>query len=57
LGIPPSGDVWLFSRRSAIFLAIPFAVAGTWTAYLVGVLAYAALSFFILQRVRNLSSS
>jgi hypothetical protein len=57
LGIPPSGDVWLFSRRSAIFLAIPFAVAGTWTAYLVAVLAYAALSFFILQRVRNLSSS
>ena len=30
------GDLWLFSRRNAIFLAIPFALGGVWTAYLLG---------------------
>jgi hypothetical protein len=51
--MPEGGDLWLLSRRNAIFLAIPFALAGTWTAYLLAVLAYAALSFFIVQRVRH----
>jgi hypothetical protein len=55
--IPPGGDQWLFSRRNAIFLAIPFALGGVWTAYLIAVLVYAALSFFIVQRVRHLPSS
>lgn len=50
-------DQWLFSRRNAIFLAIPFAIGGVWTAYLIAVLIYAALTFFIVQRVRHLSSS
>lgn len=50
-------DQWLFSRRNAIFLAIPFAIGGVWTAYLIAVLVYAALTFFIVQRVRHLSSS
>lgn len=50
-------EQWLFSRRNAIFLAIPFALGGVWTAYVVGVLVYAALSFFIIQRARHLSSS
>lgn len=40
---------WLFSRRNAIFAAIPFAIAGAWTAYLIAVLAYAGLSFFFVQ--------
>ena len=44
------GDVWLLSRRNAIFLAIPFALAGAWTAYLVALFAYAGASFFIAQR-------
>jgi hypothetical protein len=55
--MPPDGEQWLFSRRNAIFLAIPFALGGVWTAYLIGVLLYAALSFFIVQRVRHLPSS
>ena len=36
--------------------AIPFALAGTWTAYLLGLLAYAAMSFFIVQHVRHSAS-
>lgn len=55
--MPPDGDQWLLSRRNSIFLAVPFAVAGEWTAYLVAMLIYAALSFFIVQRVRHLPSS
>jgi hypothetical protein len=51
--MPSGGDLWLLSRRNAIALAIPFAMAGTWTAYLLGLLAYAAISFFIVQRVRH----
>ena len=47
------GELWLFSRRSAIFLAIPFALAGSWTSYLIGVALYAAISFFIVQHVRH----
>ena len=46
-------DPWLFSRRSAIFAAIPFALAGAWTPYIVGLLLYAAASFFIVQHVRH----
>jgi len=49
----PEGELWLFSRRSAITLAIPFTLAGAWTSYLVGLLAYAAISFFIIQHVRH----
>lgn len=55
--MPPGGDLWLFSRRNAIALAIPFAVGGVWTAYLLGLLGYAAISFFIVQRVRHGSTS
>jgi hypothetical protein len=52
-GFPPDADPWLFSRRSAIFAAIPFALAGAWTPYLIGLLIYAAASFFIVQHVRH----
>jgi hypothetical protein len=55
--MPPGGELWLFSRRNAIFLAIPFALAGAWTSYLLAVFAFAALSFFIVQRVRHNPSS
>ena len=51
--MPPGGDLWLLSRRNAVALAIPFAIGGVWTAYLLGVLAYSAISFFIVQRVRH----
>ena len=53
-GMP--SEPWLFSRRNAIFLAVPFALGGVWTAYLIAVLVYAALSFFIVQRVRHMPS-
>ena len=48
----PRGE-WLFSRRSAIWLAIPFAIGGWWNAYLSLTAFYAAASFFILQHVRH----
>ena len=55
--MPPGGELWLLSRRNAIFLAIPFALGGVWTAYLIAVLLYAGGSFFIVQRVRHVPSS
>ena len=47
------GELWLFSRRSAIVIALPFALGGAWTSYILVLLAYAALSFFIVQHVRH----
>ena len=55
--MPAGGDLWLLSRRNTIVLAVPFALAGKWTAFLVVVLLYAAVSFFIVQRVRHTPSS
>jgi hypothetical protein len=55
--MPPGGDLWLLSRRNAVFLAIPFALAGAWTAYLLATMLYAGTSFFIVQRVRHSPSS
>jgi hypothetical protein len=51
--MPAGGELWLFSRRNAVALAIPFAIGGVWAAYLLATLAYAAISFFIVQRVRH----
>ena len=51
--MPGGGDIWLFSRRNAILLGVPFAFAGAWTGYLLAMLAYAASSFFIVQHVRH----
>jgi hypothetical protein len=50
---PADSEIWLFSRCNAIFAAVPFAIAGTWTAYLLALLVYAAVSFFIVQHVRH----
>lgn len=55
--LPAGGELLLLSRRNAIFLAIPFALGGVWTAFLLAVLIYAAMSFFIVQRVRHSQSS
>ena len=49
--IPPGQ--WLFSRRNAIFAAIPFAIGGWWNGLLVTLLVYAAASFFIAQHFRH----
>jgi MobA-like NTP transferase domain len=51
------GELWLFSRRSAIVAAVPFGIAGAWTSYIVAIAVYAALSFFIVQHVRHQPSS
>ncbi|MFP5329508.1 MAG: NTP transferase domain-containing protein [Alphaproteobacteria bacterium] len=47
------GGIWLFSRRNAILAAVPFALFGAWTAYLVAAALYAAASFFFLQHVNH----
>ena len=48
----PGGE-WHFSRRSAIWLAIPFAIGGWWSLYLAILASYAATSFFIAQHLRH----
>lgn len=50
------GEVWLFSRRNAIIVAVPFAIFGAWSSYLGLTAAYAAGSFFLLQNLRHRSS-
>ena len=50
------GELWLLSRRNAILLAIPFALFGAWTSYLVACSVYAAASFFYLQHVRQIAA-
>ncbi len=52
-GLP--GEEWLVSRRNAILLAVPFALFGAWTTYLVAVLGYAGASFFYLQHMRRIA--
>lgn len=53
LAFPAEIDLWLISRKGAIFLAIPFALLGAWTAFLVILWLYAATSFFIAQNARH----
>jgi hypothetical protein len=48
-----SFEIWLFSIRTAVFGAIPFAIAGWWNAALAGLALYAAASFFIVQHFRH----
>ena len=45
------GSHWLFSTRAAVILAIPFALAGWWSALLAVLGVYAAASFFTVQHV------
>ena len=49
--VPP--QVWLFSRRNAIFLAVPFGLAGWWVPYLAVLASYAAISLFVVQHFRH----
>ena len=48
----PGGE-WHFSRRTAIWLAIPFAIGGWWSLYLGLLACYAATSFFVAQHWRH----
>ena len=47
------GSEWHFSRRIAIWMALPFAIGGWWSAYLGLLSIYAATSFFISQHLRH----
>jgi hypothetical protein len=49
----PPGAVYLFSRRAAIWGAIPFAIGGWWSLYLAVLALYAAISFFVAQHVHH----
>jgi hypothetical protein len=46
-------EIWLFSVRTAVFGAVPFALAGWWSAALATLALYAATSFFLIQHVRH----
>ena len=48
----PAGE-WHFSSRTAIWLAIPFAIGGWWSLYLGLIAFYAAASFFFAQHFRH----
>ena len=54
-GIALPWEPWLLSRRNAIFLGIPFALGGAWTAYIIVLLIYSAVSFYYTQHARHLS--
>jgi hypothetical protein len=47
------GEIWLFSRRNAIFALVPFAIFGGWTAGVVLLSLYAGTSFFVVQFVNH----
>ena len=47
------GRLWLFTRRNAILLGIPFGLAGAWLSYVGALAVYAAASFFFVQHVRH----
>ena len=49
----PPGKLYLFSRRTAIWAAIPFALGGWWNLYLGLLAVYAATSFFLAQHVHH----
>ena len=49
----PPGKLYLFSRRTAIWAAIPFAIGGWWNLYLGLIAVYAATSFFLVQHVHH----
>ena len=46
-------EPWLFARRNAIVVAIPFAAFGRWNALMAVLALYAAVSFFLVQHLRH----
>jgi hypothetical protein len=52
-GRPVPGREWHFTRRTAIWLSLPFAIGGWWPACLAFLSVYAATSFFIAQHFRH----
>lgn len=53
-GLPFPAELWLLSRRNAVFAAVPFAIFSAWTAFLVFLAAYACVSFYYTQHARHL---
>jgi len=49
----PPGALYFFSRRAAIWLAIPFALGGWWNLYLGLIALYAGASFFVAQHYHH----
>jgi len=47
------GEIWLLSRRNAILAAVPFAIFGAWTGYIVALALYAGAGFFAVQHVNH----
>ena len=47
------GSEWLFARRNAIMLAVPFAFLARWPVFLALLALYAGASFFIVQHIRH----
>jgi hypothetical protein len=52
-GLALPGGEWLFGRRTAIWLALPFAIGGWWNIFLALAALYAAASFFTAQHFRH----
>jgi len=52
-GLALPGREWLFGRRTATWLALPFAIGGWWSIFLALAALYAAVSFFIAQHFRH----
>jgi hypothetical protein len=46
-------EPWLFARRNAIVIAIPFAALGWWNALLATLALFAGVSFFLVQHLRH----
>jgi hypothetical protein len=46
-------EIWLFSRRNAIFSIAPFVIMGWVNVLLVFLLIYAGASFFLIQHWRH----
>lgn len=47
------GDVWLAEPKGMIWILLPFAASGTWTAALAALATYAAGSFFWVQHLTH----
>ena len=47
------GEIWLMSRRNAIIAAVPFAIFGAWTFFLIALAIYAGVSFFVVQHANH----
>jgi hypothetical protein len=52
-GLALPGGEWLFGRRTATWLALPFAIGGWWNIFLALAALYAGVSFFIAQHFRH----